>query len=123
MRITTHAVERWIQRVDPRASVLEARFALEQFVALGRMRPVPRHWMRGQVRQEPGTCFIYNATHPGACAVVTNTVVVTVVTKDLFGAPRRHLRLAARPPITTLPASERARWRWMGELPDVGEAA
>lgn len=123
MRIAAHAVERWIQRVDGGASALEARLALEQFVALGRTRPVPRHWMRGQVRQEPGTRFIYNATHPGACAIFTDGVIVTVVTKDLFDAPRRHLRVAAVPPVAALPASERARWRWMGELPDVGEAA
>lgn len=121
MRLAAHAQERWIERVAPGASPLEARMALQRFVALGRARPTPRHWMRGQVRQEPGTRFVYNPSHPRACAVVTDGVVVTVLTKDLFGAPRRHLRVA--PPAPAPSADERARWRWNGEIPEVGEAA
>jgi hypothetical protein len=121
-RIAHHAVERWIERVDGTASLAEARMAVGRFVALGRARPTPRHWMRGLVRQEPGTVFVYNAERPRVCAVVVDGVVVTVLVRALFERTSRHLTTVThdgRRPS----ADERARWRWNREIPALDEAA
>lgn len=120
--VALHAAERWMQRVDRGASLREANFALRRFVSLGRARPNPRHWMRGQVRQEPGTVFVYNAERPDVCAILIDGVVVTVLTRGLFSQRPRHLAAA---PSLPRPASaaERARWRWNGETVEMDEAA
>ena len=117
-----HAAERWVQRVDRGASVHEANLPVRRFVAMGRARPTSRHWMRGRVRPEPGTPFVYNACRPGLCAVVVDGLVVTILTRSLFAARPRHFA-----PVPTalgpIPAGERAKSRWSGEVVDLGDAA
>jgi hypothetical protein len=81
VRITAHAIERWQQRVDPHASWLSAHLAIRKLLNTGRSRPNPRHWMRRPV--DPGTTFVYSASHPGVGVVVTNATAVTLVTRKL----------------------------------------
>ena len=116
--ISRHAIERYQQRVDPSASYLEAQLALTRFVTLGRHRPVPRWWMRGHVRTDPGVRFCYLSASPHLCAVLVEGVVVTVLTKSMFAASRRvsdHIRPAERVHRQPVNAADRARWRWNGE--------
>ena len=44
IRITTHTIERWQQRVDPASSWLAAHLAIRKLLNTGRSRPTPRHW-------------------------------------------------------------------------------
>jgi hypothetical protein len=120
--VTLHAAERWTQRVDRGASIHEARLAVQRFIAFGRVRPTARHWMRGRVRQEPGTVFAYNAHRPDVCAVILDGVVVTILTRSLFASRPRHLALTPAAPQATS-ALERARWRWSRNTADLDEAA
>jgi hypothetical protein len=53
--VTAHAVDRYLQRVDGRASRQEARLAIMQIASLGRLRAVPRHWLRDHVPPSPGS--------------------------------------------------------------------
>jgi hypothetical protein len=121
--VTDHAIERWIARVDVSAGPREARLAIQRFVSLGRARAVPRHWMRGYVREEPGTRYVYNASHSKACAVIVDGAIVTILTKDLFEGRRRHLHAVPSPRVAPTSATARARWRWSGVVADEGEAA
>ena len=118
LSLSNHAIRRWQQRVDPHISATEARLALGRFIALGRVRSTPRHWMRDDVTATPGLMFVYCAARPGVCALIQNGTVLTVITRALCSSPtsRRHLRLVPSGPVCE-PAP---RWRWNGDL---GEAA
>jgi len=108
--VTEHAVDRYLDRVDPAASRQEARAALHRILCLGRRRSRPRHWMRTE-RLEPDLSFVYWAGLPDVCLLVVDEAVVTVKTRKLFREePRRHLQ--ALPP----PPREERRWRWDGSL-------
>ncbi len=117
--LSTHAVARWQERVDPQISAVESRMALRRFVSLGRVRATPRHWMRDDVTPAPGLSFVYCADRPGVCALVRDGVVLTVLTRTLCHSvtSRRHLRLVQPVPPLRDPVP---RWRWNGEF---GEAA
>src|SRR4051812_43611084 len=88
VRITYHAIMRWQQRVNPAASLSAAASEIERLVATGRSRPTPRSWMRGRAGP-PGTRFVYSAEFPGVAAIVKGRAVLTILTKELCGAPRR----------------------------------
>lgn len=105
VRITDHVVQRYRQRVDPRATAAEARLALARMVSLGRVRSTPRHWMRN-VNQTPGLVFLYWAELPGVCGLVVNGALVTVVTRELCRRDRRHLELV---PSVAAPVADRRR--------------
>jgi hypothetical protein len=77
--LTLHSVERFQQRVLCGGTRTAARCALEEFMAKGRSRPRPRHWMSAQ-RAQPGTVFVYCADRPRVCAIVRDNAVVTVLT-------------------------------------------
>jgi hypothetical protein len=79
VRLSVHAVQRWCERVDPRATQLEARFALSQLVCNGRVRATPRHWTDAD--PAPGLTFVYWAQRPSICALIVDGVVVTVLTR------------------------------------------
>lgn len=110
-RVSTHAIERYRERVDPAASPNEARVALHRFLCLGRNRPRPRHWMRGQ-RPAPGLSFVYWSGCPDACLLVKEGAVVTVKTRGLFRTEPRpdHIRSVPRPQAKERP------WRWDDSL-------
>ena len=81
--ISRHAIDRYVERVDPCVSQAEARFALERIVRLGKARSVPRQWMRRNgVSPQLGVTFIYWAERPGICVVVRGAVVLTVLTRS-----------------------------------------
>jgi hypothetical protein len=118
-RISSHAIERWQQRVDAQATFAVARLALGEFLASGRVRPTPRSWMR-EVAPAPGLRFVYSARRPGLCVLVRNGAAVTVVTRTMMSRSgrlevevgrRRERRLERQTP-----------WRWDGET-SLGEAA
>src|SRR5262245_45650007 len=89
LRISAHAVERYIQRVQtlqPPAAIT----AMHRFLRTGRVRPTPRHWTRAIVQPSPGLKFVYSALAPGVCFLVREETVVTVVTRDLARRARGH---------------------------------
>jgi hypothetical protein len=121
IRTSTHAVRRWIERVDTDATSAEARQALADFLCCGRARPTPRHWT--DVEAAPGLRFVYWSSRPGVCALVVDGVVVTVLTRNLCraGAPRTATALrtigvpaqrSGRRPVVVAP------WRWSGHHQD-----
>jgi hypothetical protein len=118
-RVSSHAIQRWQQRVDTHASFPAARSALGEFLASGRARPTPRSWMR-EVVSAPGLRFVYSARWPGICVLVRDGVAVTVLTRAMvrrsrgFDAElgqRRGRRLERQVP-----------WRW-DDVTSLGEAA
>ncbi len=86
-RITQHAIERYISRVEPSASPNRARACVERIVIRGQVRSTPRHWMRHRVRITPGLRFVYWAEHPYVCALVLEGAVVTIVHRSLYCRP------------------------------------
>lgn len=117
LRISGHAVARWIERVDPGASPLEARLALGQLVSMGRTRGTPRHWT--DARPAPGLTFVYWWQRPAVCALAIDGVVVTVLTRTLCAstAPRGAAALrvvGADPQRRARPVKPVASWRWDG---------
>jgi hypothetical protein len=106
IRITAHAIERYQERVDPESSWLAAHLAIRKLLATGRSRPTPRHWMRRPV--EPGTTFIFSASYPGVCAIVTDGRAVTIITRELArSAPGRVIRAEAPRPRLAPPPMPR----------------
>ena len=83
VRLTRHAVARYIERVDPRATAAQATEALVALVAGGRVRATPRHWMR-QTQSEDGTRYLYHAETPGVCILVRGGSAITVLTRELI---------------------------------------
>jgi hypothetical protein len=87
-RITQHAVQRFIERVDGAATPSDAADRIAAMLKTGRVRPNPRWWTGS--RREPGTVFVYSAAEPEACLLATRDAVVTVVSRDLCAVTRRH---------------------------------
>jgi hypothetical protein len=83
--ISGHAIERFRQRVDDRASLTQAFTEITSMLSRGRVRSRPRHWMRGYI--VPGTCYVYPADRPGVCLIVGDGVVKTVITRELYRTP------------------------------------
>lgn len=114
--LSAHAIDRWIERVDPGASRLEARFALDQMVQRGHVRPTPRHWT--DVDPAPGLTLIYWFQRPSVCALVVNDVVVTVLTRELCKntalRSRAALETAGVSRLDRRPRYDEARWHWTG---------
>lgn len=119
--ISTHAVERYVQRVDGNASRQEARLAVTQIASLGRLRPVPRHWLRDHVPPSPGLLFVIWSERPDICLLVRENVVVTIITRAMC-APSAARHLAVVNCGGRRPAEETAQWRWNGMI-EVDEAA
>lgn len=121
--ITWHALARWCERVDPTATVWEAREALADFLVHGRARPKPRHWTL--LSPAPGTEFVYSSRLPGVCALLADNTIVTVVTRASRPASLRGVRRADREarkrPIPYLELFPR--WRWNGDVAGYDEAA
>lgn len=86
--ITRHAIERYQQRVDPRASVREAAVALNRILDRAATCSRPRRWSR-VIGQAPGTRYLYSAERPGVCLVVAGGAVVTVHSRTLCAAWRQ----------------------------------
>jgi hypothetical protein len=104
LRITAHAIARYQQRVDSRASGAAAVEAIAAMVAAGCVRANPRRWT--DVALVPGTKLVYSAIQPDACLVVRDQAVVTVITRELC-ARRRRVPTDARRPKANQPGLRR----------------
>jgi hypothetical protein len=112
-RMTTHLVDRYLERVDPSTTRHEARRRLNEFLRCGKARVTPRHWM-AEVRPGPGKQFVFWSEEPGVCIVVVDGAAVTLLTRQLVrtgGTPRRF-----RPDRRRLEPVDR--WRWDGTSED-----
>ena len=113
LRITAHAVDRWIERVEP-GSRAEARLAILTFVRLSRATCKSRWWMRRV--PEPGDLFLYCAERRGVCLVVNaDGAIVTVYThaesRRLRADQPRHLQLEPARLTDQRDAHRHLRWR------------
>jgi len=96
-RITNHAIQRFIERVDRSASPVEAASRIRAMLDHGKTRPTARRWTGS--RPTPGTMFVYSADEPQACLLATREAVVTVVARDLCAASRRQRSTWAETPV------------------------
>ena len=107
LHVTRHAVDRYIQRVDGRATRREARREIDHIAQGGKARPVPRRWMRS-VRPSAGLAFVYSSDNPGVCLAVKDGVVVTVYSRSTC---KRWQAAAARTELTGRSGRGRRRTR------------
>ena len=120
IRISHHAAQRYIDRVDSTAAPAAARMRVAQILARGRWRASPRHWM-SETNPAPGTRFVYWAGLPGVCVIVVNATATTLVTRAVTTAARRERRLM----VIGLSTGDRRRhtpqprWRWSGEIEEI----
>ncbi|MEA2682270.1 MAG: hypothetical protein QOK05_598 [Chloroflexota bacterium] len=96
-RITSHAIQRFIERVDRSASPVEAASRIRAMLDHGRTRPTARRWTGS--RPTPGTMFVYSADEPQACLLATREAVVSVVSRDLCAASRRQRSAWSEVPV------------------------
>lgn len=82
VRITTHAVERYRERVDSGVTRTEAAGRIHRILADGIERDRPRAWME-QIQEHPGTTFVYCPIDAEVCLVVRDGTVLTVLTREL----------------------------------------
>lgn len=113
--ISQHAITRYIERVDPGASRTEARLSLKRLLSVGKVRSVPRHWMRRDgIEPRPGVLYVYPCRPPGVCLLVRDATVVTVITRAMCSRRRpKHLRVVRELPRPVAVSDDR-RWRWDG---------
>jgi hypothetical protein len=78
--IKPHAIDRYIERVDPTATRQEAACTIRAIHCGGRARPKPRKWTG--VTARPGTRYVYSAQHPGICVVERGGVIRTVFARQ-----------------------------------------
>ena len=115
--VSSHAIERYQQRVDASSDRRAALAAILQILRTAHARSGPRHWMR-VAATAPGTRYLYSAQRPNVCLVLVNGVIVTVHSRRVCAQWRR---LAAPEPISRRrPAVSPPPWHWPGEA---GEAA
>jgi hypothetical protein len=107
VRLTQHAIDRYLQRIDTTATTTEARFVLGRLVCLGCVRSTPRHWMR-HIQKTPGLLFIYWAELPGVCGLVLDGALITLITRELCRA-ESHLHALPTLPDGPEPESEMRR--------------
>jgi hypothetical protein len=93
--ISRHAVERYVERVEPLTCVAAAD-AIRDLLRDARLRPTPRHWMREQTTYGSGVRFAYSPRASQISLVLRGTVVVTVVTRDLHHSSRLRARADRR---------------------------
>lgn len=78
--IRRHAIDRYLERVDPTAGHRHAATVIRQIATTGRARPTPRRWTG--IRVQPATRYIYSAEHPGVCVVERHGVIRTVFARE-----------------------------------------
>jgi hypothetical protein len=108
-KITQHAIQRFIERIDRSATPARAWQRIAEMAAAGTVRPKPRWWT--DCRSAPGTVFIYWADQPSACLVATHEAIVTVVSRDLCAVTRRGRDLSAGRRRGRRPRQLEASWR------------
>ncbi len=86
IEVSLHAIDRWVERVDPDSTRSVASVAIAHILATGRVRPTPRHWLRRSAT--PGTTYAFSAAFPGVCVIVSNSTAVTIITRNLVRTDR-----------------------------------
>jgi hypothetical protein len=95
--VSSHAIDRYQQRVRPTATRLEAVAEIKAIASRARARPHPRWWTR-VAGERPGCRYLYCASRPEVCLVVKDGVVLTVFSRQVCaqwraaadsGCPRR----------------------------------
>ena len=79
--LSSHAVQRWIARVNPGASEYLARKELVGFLRLARTSKRPPKWARARGR-EGTTTFATAPDRPGVLVAMQGIVAVTVITRE-----------------------------------------
>lgn len=79
--VTPHSIDRYRDRVDPTASRQTALRTILSIVRTARSRPRPRHWTC--VESQPGSRYLYSATHPGICLVERDGAIVTLFSRSI----------------------------------------
>ena len=93
VRITTHALDRFQERMDPGASRQAAFGAMRELLAYGIVRTTPRWWTTGHA--ETNTRFVYSDLDPDVSLVLASDAVFTVLTRELCRPAR--LSVVRRP--------------------------
>jgi hypothetical protein len=93
VRISSHAIDRYRDRVDLKADRRSAFAAIGAMLAAGTVRTTPHWWTT--CRLEPDTRLVYSAVNPDVCLIIKNGTVVTLVTRALC-APSRSVTPARR---------------------------
>ena len=81
IRVTSHALERFQERVSPVATRQAAFGAIRDLLAYGVARTTPRWWTTA--RPGPGVRYVYSDLDPDLCLVLNGDAVATVLTRDL----------------------------------------
>lgn len=82
--LTSHAVKRWIERVDDTLTPPQAASAVRDFLSHATLRNKPRRWMpRHAQLHGVGTRYAYCWRYPRVCIVVDDGTAITVLTKEL----------------------------------------
>lgn len=111
IHISTHAAQRWIERVAA-VSPEQARLDILDFVANGRTRETPRHWMR-RIPQS-GDRFVYWSHLPGVCVVLNGGGIAVTVYSQATSRGYRDADPVRRRPCRKLATPSHARWRLGG---------
>jgi hypothetical protein len=96
--VSSHAIDRYQQRVRPAATRLEALAEIRAIASRAKARPRPRWWTR-VAGDRPGCRYLYCASRPDVCLVVKDGVVLTVFTRQVCARWRAALE-----------GSDHARW-------------
>jgi hypothetical protein len=89
-RVTSHAIDRWSERVLPDCDRTTAERGILVMARDGRRKPNPPKWAReGGTRASAGVFFITWHQRPGIVLVVREGRITTVIDKK-GGAPRRE---------------------------------
>ena len=118
--VSSHAVRRYIERVEPTASPADAREALRQIGSFGKVRSRPRHWMRADIEPAPGLSFVISSSRPHVCLLVRDRVVLTVITRAMCSRRGYYLK-AVDSDRRRRDSARHDRWRWVDVIQ--GEAA
>lgn len=89
--ITSHAVQRYRERVEGVSSRLAVR-RIRSLIATARWRSRPLPWT--SIVLHPGIVYGYAAGRPDVCLLMRNDAVVTVLTRAMFCDLPRQRRAA-----------------------------
>ena len=124
VRISSHALDRFAERVAKGMSRRDAHGRVSAMLATGTVRATPRWWTT--CPPAPAQRFVYSALEPDACLVLRDGVVVTVLGRELCAKARAvrapHGRASSRPrPVRD--RKEDWRYGWDEVDDDLWEAA
>lgn len=91
MRVTLHALQRWQERVDKTAGLLDAEEGIRAMLETGSRSTKARPWLRQRngtvLGGAGGGTYVYNVAWPKTALVIAGGSVVTVMTQEAAMAP------------------------------------